>query len=104
MMNINPENIIGDIKGVIIVTAALLLIGLICKLISTMSEKARKTGGGASRISETPAEAPDNEPSRGGVKLIDVDERTAAIIMAIVSDDSGIPLSELNFKSIKLVN
>ena len=39
--------------------------------------------------------------SSGGLKLNNVDERTAAIIMAIVSDESGIPLSELCFKSIK---
>jgi hypothetical protein len=31
-----------------------------------------------------------------------VDEPTAAMIMAIVSDESGIPLSELVFKSISL--
>jgi len=39
--------------------------------------------------------------SSGYLKLVNVDERTAAIIMAIVSDESGIPLSELCFKSIK---
>jgi len=39
--------------------------------------------------------------SSGGLRLNNVDERTAAIIMAIVSDESGIPLSELCFKSIK---
>ena len=39
--------------------------------------------------------------SSGHLKLQNVDERTAAMIMAIVSDESGIPLSELCFKSIK---
>lgn len=37
------------------------------------------------------------------VELIGVDELTAACIMAIVSDNTGIALSELNFKSIKAV-
>ncbi len=37
------------------------------------------------------------------LKLQNVDEPTAAIIMAIVSDESGIPLDELNFKSIKKI-
>lgn len=41
--------------------------------------------------------------SAGMLKLINVDEPTAAIIMAIVSDESGIPLAELYFKSIKLI-
>ena len=37
----------------------------------------------------------------GSLKLHNVDERTAAMIRAIVRDESGIPLSELQFKSIK---
>ena len=37
----------------------------------------------------------------GHVALIDVDEKTAACIMAIVSHESGIPLSGLIFKSIR---
>ena len=41
--------------------------------------------------------------SAGKLDLIDVDESTAAVIMAIVSDQSGIPLNRLNFKSIKKV-
>ena len=41
--------------------------------------------------------------STGELKLYHVDEKTAAMIMAIVSDESGIPLSELCFKSIRAV-
>ncbi len=41
--------------------------------------------------------------SSGTLRLKNVDEPTAAMIMAIVSDESGIPLSELCFKSIRLV-
>lgn len=42
--------------------------------------------------------------SYGELKLIDVEESTAALIMAIVSDESKIPLSQLQFKSIKAIN
>lgn len=45
----------------------------------------------------------EEEFSSGTLKLKDVDEQTAAMIMAIVSDESGIPLSELIFKSIKQI-
>lgn len=49
------------------------------------------------------AKVADNaEMSCGQLKLINIDERTAAMAMAIVSDKSGIPLNELCFKSIKL--
>ena len=37
-------------------------------------------------------------------ELIDVDEKSAAIIMAIVSDESGIPIERLEFKSIKKID
>lgn len=46
----------------------------------------------------------EEEFSSGTLKLTNVDEPTAAMIMAIVSDESGIPISELCFKSIRLVS
>jgi len=42
--------------------------------------------------------------SAGSLDLVDVDEPTAAVIMAIVSNESGIPLNRLMFKSIKKVD
>ena len=39
----------------------------------------------------------------GDIRLINVEERDAAMIMAIVADSTGIPLNELRFKSIKKV-
>ena len=41
--------------------------------------------------------------SAGSLELIGTDEKTAAVIMAIVSDKSGIPLNRLQFKSITLM-
>ena len=41
--------------------------------------------------------------NQGELELIGTDEKTAAVIMAIVSDKSGIPLNRLSFKSIKLM-
>ncbi len=56
----------------------------------------------------TPAAAPAapiNAPgtSSGDLELVGVDEKTAAVIMAIVSDKSGIPLNRLQFTSITLM-
>ena len=39
--------------------------------------------------------------SAGEIKLYNVEERDAAMIMAIVADKTGIPLNELKFISIK---
>ncbi len=44
------------------------------------------------------------EVSTGQLDLIGVDERTAAMIMAIVSDELKVSLSELQFQSIKLLD
>lgn len=51
----------------------------------------------------TPPQPQGDETYVGTLRLKDVDEQTAAMIMAIVSDESGIPLNELEFKSISLV-
>ena len=58
----------------------------------------------ASVKEEAAAQDPGEEFSSGTLKLKGCDEKTAAMIMAIVSDNTGIPLSELVFKSIKLVD
>lgn len=49
-------------------------------------------------------ETVDEGWSAGELKLLGVDEKTAAMIMAIVSHESQIPLSELQFKMIKALN
>ena len=48
-----------------------------------------------------PAAAPAVAYAPGSVQLIDVDEPTAAVVMALVSDRTGIPFERLWFKSIK---
>lgn len=60
----------------------------------------------AASVAAAPAPAAAPAAPAGGVyggevALIGVDEKTAACIMAIVSDETGIPLSELIFKKIK---
>ena len=52
--------------------------------------------------SALPAAAPA-PGSAGELKLYDTDDRTAAILMAIVADELQTPLNELRFKSIREV-
>lgn len=49
------------------------------------------------------AEAVAAPGSAGEVKLFDVPDKEAAMVMAIVADKMGKPLNELRFKSIKEV-
>ena len=70
------------------------------------AEPAPAAPAAAPAVTEQKAAEEDKgeEFSSGTLKLKGCDEKTAAMIMAIVSDNTGIPLSELVFKSIKLVD
>lgn len=100
------ENIKADIIGIAIVIAVLFSLSVIVKLIFAVREKALRKKNDGVITEKTPEKADSWETvqySQGELKLLDVDEKTAALIMAIVSDNSGIPLSELSFKNIRLL-
>lgn len=94
---INLTSILNDLLGAAVVVAVLIVAAVIIKL-TVLAFGSKK-----------PVEDEDSEPAaqsmlnRAELKLINVDEKTAALIMAIVSHESEIPLSELAFTSIKLV-
>lgn len=55
------------------------------------------------KVPEEAQEQPLAKGTCGELKLINTDERDAAMIMAIVADQTNTPLNELRFKSIKRV-
>ncbi len=82
------------------------LISLAGKILATATKGSDKPEAKPAVAAAPAAAAPaaaEEEFSSGTLKLKGCDEKTAAMIMAIVADDTGIPLSELVFKSIKLV-
>ena len=82
------------------------LISIAGKILATATKdsgKAETKPAVAAAAAAPAAPAAEEEFSSGTLKLKGCDEKTAAMIMAIVADDTGIPLSELVFKSIKLV-
>lgn len=100
------EGIIVAILGIIIVLVEL---GILAILIQGISKIVRALEGiatgkkeqSAAPVTAAPAAAPAVQPA-SSVELVGVDEPTAAVIMAIISNESGIPLEQLNFKSIKI--
>lgn len=80
-----------------------ILIRLFSILIGIFEKSTKKAAPEQPAVPQTVPEAKPEEVSSGTLKLHNVDEKTAAMIMAIVSDESGIPLSELCFKSIKAI-
>ena len=96
------------------ITTVICILAIIAVLIILVSKVIRAIEGAATKKAPaTPAVAPAASApagvpmpagmNQGELELINTDEKTAAIIMAIVSDKSGIPLNRLSFKSIKLV-
>lgn len=99
--------------GILVVMFELAIIAvsifLISKVVRTFvkkedSDSAESSASSAPAAVPAPVPAPAAVPATpSGIELSGVDEPTAAVIMALVSDKSGIPLSNLRFRSIKKV-
>ena len=89
---------------VLISLAGKVIAGVSGIVVGGSKKEEAKAESKAAPAAEAKAEDPGEEFSSGTLKLKGCDEKTAAMIMAIVSDNTGIPLSELVFKSIKLVD
>ena len=102
-MLMNAGIVILVVFGVLFIMYVLIsLAGKILATATKGSDKPEAKPAVAAPAAAAPAAA-EEEFSSGTLKLKGCDEKTAAMIMAIVADDTGIPLSELVFKSIKLV-
>lgn len=96
------DGVLYSILGMIVVFFALFLLMCIIKLM-WLFEKKEKGEGAPAAPAAAPA-APIPAPgSAGEFALYDTDERDAAMIMAIVADELGIPVNELRFKYIREV-
>ena len=111
-MNISiPEAGINAVVGYLVVFAGLVMLMAVVmimgRVMASSRDKAVQAAPAAAPVPVVPA-APAPEPrlapgSAGEVKLFDVPDKEAAMIMAIVADKMGRPLNELRFKSIKEV-
>ena len=101
-------SLIGIVTVIAILAVIAVLIIIVSKVIRAIEGAATKKAPATPEATAPAASAPAGVPlpagmNQGELELINTDEKTAAIIMAIVSDKSGIPLNRLSFKSIKLV-
>lgn len=102
------DGLMISITGILMVFLELLLLSIIITLISKAVTSITKKKTATNTRSEMPEPEPNGTPlpeteSAGTINLENVSEEEAAMIMAIVSNQSGIPLNKLSFKSIKLV-
>lgn len=99
-------SLIGIVTVILILAVIAVLIILVSKVIRAIENAANSKKAVVAPEQATSATAGVPMPAgmnQGELELIGTDEKTAAIIMAIVSDKSGIPLNRLAFKSIKLM-
>ena len=89
--------------GLVLLMCVVILMG---KAMAGSREKAQVSVPAPAPAAPAAPAAPVSPPapgSAGEVKLFDVPDKEAAMIMAIVADKMGKPLNELRFKSIKEV-
>ena len=90
----------------IILAVLIMIISRVVRLGENLAGKKGKKDAASDKPAPVQQRAAAGAPlpgtqSQGTLELDGVDEPTAAVIMAIVSDESGIPLNRLLFKSIK---
>ncbi len=109
------ETMFVAVAGIIVVLLELAILAVLIVFLSKIFRaiEGRVSSSPAEPIAEDAPSAPAAAPAQavsvslpavtapGGLRLIDTDERTAAVVMALVSDQSGIPLEKLYFKSIR---
>lgn len=97
-----PEALLIALSGFVVVFIMLavlsLMIVVISKIVGSLSGNKAAAPAAAA---PAPVPAAPRPAAPAPVRLDGVDDLTAACIMAIVSDESGIPLSGLVFKHIK---
>ena len=109
-MNIFPDAIMQALIGYAVVFFGLALLQLVVVIMGkAMTVKAAAPAASAAKAAVPATQAPTAKTgavapgSAGEIMLRGVDDRTAAMLMAIVADKMGKPLNELRFISIKEV-
>lgn len=112
------DSLLIALVGITVVLIELALLAVIILLLSKAIRLLEKKGAHSGKAAVQPMEAPPVIPIQtapaavpaaptavmeNGILLVDTDEQTAAMLMAIVSDQTGIPLERLQFKSIRQV-
>lgn len=93
---------IGISTVILILAVIAVLIILVSKTIRLLEKKtSEKALQKQSPITQGEKITQSEKVSQGEVELFETDEKTAAVIMAVVSEKTGIPLNRLQFKSIR---
>ena len=89
--------------GLVLLMCVVILMGKAMAGTGKKAETEATPAAPATPVAPAAPPAPPAPGTAGEVKLFDVPDKEAAMIMAIVADKMGKPLNELRFKSIKEV-
>ncbi len=97
--------IVGFVTVIVVLAFIALFIKLIAFIFATIENKNNKKAATSPIVEQNTATIPTlpETESQGELELIGVDEPTAAMLMALVSYKTEIPLNRLAFRSIRLV-
>ena len=93
-------SLLGMLIVFLVLAFLIVIIMIMAKLVGKKNRETAPAAPAAPAVTE-PAVKKLAKGSCGGVNLYNVDDRTAAMIMAIVADKTNKPLNELRFISIK---
>ncbi len=102
-ISVGTAAVVGGL-GYAVVFFGLILLMLVVMITGKIMSRKKAHAEVAAPVAAAPVAEKKLAPGTAGeVKLHDVSDRDAAMIMAIVADKMGRPLNELRFKSIKEV-
>ena len=102
-INLGQAGIYGLLGYAVVFFGLILLMIVMILLGKCFTAKAKKPAAAPAAAPAPAPEAPKAPGAAGGLKLHNVEPKTAAMLMAIVADKMGKPLNELRFISIKEV-
>jgi len=105
-MDILNSLLIG-VFGMAVVFLVLVVLIVMINIQTFVARKLMAAGAARSKEATVPTDAPAPAappPDPQGLVLVGVDERTAAIVMAVVCDQTGIPPEELYFRTIRALD
>ena len=97
------QSVVGLALVFVVLAILMFIIELMSAIFKAMDDRKKPAAAAASTAPAPAAGALPGRGSCGEVKLYDVPDATAAMLMAIVADEMKAPLNELRFISIKEV-
>lgn len=93
----------GFVIVFLMLAVLILIIHVVSRAVNGLEKKAAADLPAASLAVE-PVVSSEPQVYSGQIQLLGVDEKTAACLMAIISEETGIPLSQLVFKKIRALD